>query len=102
MDCPSCNAGGARGVIRIVSTRQDENGEFVTRRRRCTVCGFQWFSVEIVVDDDQIQLIRGRQFKSHYHAKPGFIKNLQRHAWTLGAQAREVKPFPAGSDQLEG
>jgi hypothetical protein len=66
----------------------------VTRQRRCSKCGFQWFSVEIVVDDDLVQLTN-----KHYHTKPWVIREIQRAAWGVvtSRQNQDTLPRPYGS-----
>ena len=82
MDCPSCDAHG-RGLAKVVSTRPAEDGQSITRRRRCNRCGFQWFSVELMVEDDQVSLISNSWTagKYHYFTRPSLVKSLQRIVW---------------------
>ena len=82
MDCPSCDARG-RGFSKAVSTRQAEDGQSVTRRRECLKCGFRWFSVEVMVEDEHVSLISNSwtDGKYHYFAAPPLVKTLQRAVW---------------------
>ena len=82
MDCPSCDAHG-RGFAKVVSTRQAEDGQSITRQRKCNRCGFKWFSVELNVEDDQVNLISNSwtDGKYHYFAQPALVKALQRTVW---------------------
>ena len=84
MDCPSCDAHG-RGFSKVVSTRQAEDGQSITRRRKCNRCGFKWFSVELMVEDEHVSLISNSwtDRKYHYFARPELVKMLQRTVWGL-------------------
>lgn len=82
MDCPSCEA-NRRGLVKVVSTRRAEDGQSITRQRRCNACGYQWFSVELMVEDEHVNLISNSWTagKYHYFAKPSIVKALQRTVW---------------------
>lgn len=92
MDCPSCEA-NKRGLVKVVSTRRAEDGQSITRCRRCNGCGYQWFSVELMVEDEHVNLISNTWTggKYHYFAKPSLVKALQRTVWgfVTSLQSRE-------------
>ena len=82
MDCPSCDATG-RGNFKVGSTRRSEDGQSITRSRTCNHCGFKWFSVELILEDDHVSLVSNdfTAGKYHYFAKPQLVKELQRTIW---------------------
>lgn len=49
MNCPSCN-----GVLmRVVFTRMT-SGESIVRRRKCRVCDYGWYTVELPIPNHAV------------------------------------------------
>ena len=79
MDCPSCDLGQQS----VLSTRKAEDGLSITRQRRCNDCGYRWFTVELMVESEQVELISNdfTSGKYHYFVQQALIRELRGIVW---------------------
>ena len=79
MDCPSCDSRQQS----VISTRRAEDGLSITRQRRCNSCRYRWFTVELMVENEQVEL-KSNDFtggKYHYYAQQRLVRELQKIVW---------------------
>jgi transposase-like protein len=79
VDCPSCDSNQQS----VLSTRRAEDGLSITRQRRCNDCGYRWFTVELMVEAEQVDLISNdfTAGKYHYFVQQRLVRELRGIVW---------------------